>query len=55
MTKLEVILSFRMSTKCSWRNLDYIRLHLNKAKNGISMAITHEERGSNKFSRFGIA
>jgi hypothetical protein len=50
MTNHEVILSFRINTKCSWRNLvklfkrnlTYIRLHLNKGKNRISMAITHE-------------
>jgi hypothetical protein len=41
MTHHEVILSLRISTKCSWRNLVkilkrnliYIRLHLNKGKN----------------------
>jgi hypothetical protein len=25
------------------RNLNYIRLYLNKGKNGISMVITHEQ------------
>jgi hypothetical protein len=51
MTNHEVVLSFRINTKCSWRNhvnffkrnLNYIRLHLNKGKSGISMAITHEQ------------
>jgi hypothetical protein len=27
------------------RNLTYIRLHLNKGKNGISMVIAHEQVG----------
>jgi hypothetical protein len=47
----EMILSFGISTKCSWRNLvkffkrnlNYIRLCLNKGKSGISMLITHEQ------------
>jgi hypothetical protein len=51
MTNHEVILSFRINTKCSWRNLvkffkrnlNYIRLLLNNAKNGISMVITQEQ------------
>jgi hypothetical protein len=51
MTNHEVILSFRISTKCSWRNLvkffkrnlNYIRLYLNKVKSGISLVITHEQ------------
>jgi hypothetical protein len=60
MTKHEVILCLRISTKCSCRNLvkfykrrnlvkfykrnlTYKRLHVNKGKNGISMAITHEQ------------
>jgi hypothetical protein len=46
-----LILCFRISTKCSWRNLVKVfkrnlicvRLHLNKGKNGISMVITHEQ------------
>jgi hypothetical protein len=50
MTNYEVILCSRINTKCSWRNLvkffnrklNYIRLHLNRSKNGISMVITHE-------------
>jgi hypothetical protein len=51
MTKLEVILSFRRSTNCSCiiivkilkENLNYLRLHLNKGKNGNSIVITHEQ------------
>jgi hypothetical protein len=51
MTNHEVILSFRINTKCSWRNLvkffkrnlNYIRLLLSNAKNGISMVITQEQ------------
>jgi hypothetical protein len=51
MTNREVFLSFRSSTKCSWcnlvkflkRNLNCIRLYLNKGKNGISMIITNEQ------------
>jgi hypothetical protein len=35
------------------RNLNYIRLNLNKGKFGILMVITHEHGGSNKFSKFG--
>jgi hypothetical protein len=43
----EVFLCLRINTKCSWcnlvmffkRNLNYIRLYLNKGKNGISMVI----------------
>jgi hypothetical protein len=50
MTNHEVILSLRISTKCSWgdlvkflkRNLTFIRLYLNKAKGENSMVITHE-------------
>jgi hypothetical protein len=52
MTEHEVILRLKIRTKCSCRNLvkffkrnlTYIRLHLNKGKNGISMAI-HMNRG----------
>jgi hypothetical protein len=44
MTSHEVILSFRISIKCSWRNLvkffkrnlNYIRLYLNKGKSRTS-------------------
>jgi hypothetical protein len=51
MTNHEVILSFRISTKCPWRNLVkvfkrnliFIRLYLSKGKNRISMFITHEQ------------
>jgi hypothetical protein len=51
MTNHDVFLSFRISTKCSWRNLikfikrnlNYIRLHLNKGKNGVSIVIAHEQ------------
>ncbi len=51
MTNHEVILCFRISTKCSWRNLvkffkrnlNFIRLYLNKGKSGISIVITHEQ------------
>jgi hypothetical protein len=51
MTNHEIILCFRISTKCLWknivkffkRNLNYIRLHLNKGKSGISMVITQEQ------------
>jgi hypothetical protein len=51
MTNHEVFSYFRISTKCSWRNLVKflkrnlicIRLHLNKGKNEISMVITHEQ------------
>jgi hypothetical protein len=47
----EVFICFRISTKCSWGNLvkffkrnhNYIRLYLNKGKNGISMVINHEQ------------
>jgi hypothetical protein len=50
MTNHEVILCFRINTKCSWRNLvkffkrklNYITLYLNKGKNEIFMVITHE-------------
>jgi hypothetical protein len=51
MTNHEMILCFRISTRCSWRNLvkffkrnlNYIRLYLNKGKSGISIVITHEQ------------
>jgi hypothetical protein len=51
MTNHEVILCFRINTKCSWRNLvkffkgnlNYVRLSLNKGKSGISMVITDEQ------------
>jgi hypothetical protein len=51
MTNHEMILCFRISTTCSWRNLvkffkrnlNFIRLYLNKGRNGISMVITHEQ------------
>jgi hypothetical protein len=54
-----MILCFSISTKCSWRNhvkffernLNYIRLHLNKGKNGISMVITHEQGVLTSFLR----
>jgi hypothetical protein len=57
----EVTLSFRISTKCSWRNfvkffkrnLNYIRLYLNKGKSGISMVITHESRVLTSFLGLG--
>jgi hypothetical protein len=61
MTNHEVILNRRINTKCScWilvkflkRNLIYIRLHMNKAKMENFMVITHEQGGSNIFSKFG--
>jgi hypothetical protein len=61
MTNHEVFLCFRISTKCSWRNLvkflkrniNYIRLYLNKGKDEISMVITHEQGCSNNIPRFG--
>jgi hypothetical protein len=51
MTKHEVISSLRRNTKCSWlnlakffkRNLNYIRLYLNRGRNRISMLITLEQ------------
>jgi hypothetical protein len=58
MTDHEMILCFRISTKCSWlnlvkffkRNINYIRLYLNKGKIGISMVITHEQGFLKSFS-----
>jgi hypothetical protein len=58
MTNHEVTLCFRISTKCSWRNLvklfkrnlNYIRLYLNKGKSGISMVIAHEQGILTSFS-----
>jgi hypothetical protein len=51
MTNHETIYCFRISTKRSWRNLvklanrnlNCIRFYLTRAKNGISMVITHEQ------------
>jgi hypothetical protein len=59
MTNHEVILSHGILIKCSWRNLvkilkrnlNYIRLYLNKGKNGISMVITHEHGVLTSFLR----
>jgi hypothetical protein len=61
MTNHEMILCFRISTKCSWgnlvmffkRNLNYIRLHLNKGKNRISIVITHEQGVLTSFQSLG--
>jgi hypothetical protein len=61
MTNHEVIYSFSMDTKCSWRNLvkflkrnlNCIRFYLTRAKIEISKVITHEQKGSNKFSKVG--
>jgi hypothetical protein len=51
MTNHEMILCIRISTKCLWRNLlkffkrnlNYVRLYLNKGKSGIFMVITYEQ------------
>jgi hypothetical protein len=59
MTNHEVILCFRIGTKCLWwnlvkffkRKLNFLRLYLNKGKNGISMVITHEKRVLTRFLR----
>jgi hypothetical protein len=59
MTNHEMILCFRISTKCSWRNLvkffeknlTYIRLHLNKGKNENFMVIAHEHGVPTSFLR----
>jgi hypothetical protein len=61
MTNHEVILSFRISTKCSWRNLvkffkrnlNYIMLYLNKGIIGISLFITHEREVLTSFLVLG--
>jgi hypothetical protein len=60
MTKHVVFLCFRISTKCSLRNLvkfikrnlNCIRLYLNKGKNGIFMVITHEQGFLTSFLSF---
>jgi hypothetical protein len=57
MTNHEMILCFRISTKCLWRNLvkifkrnlNYIKFYLNKDKIGISMVITHEQGALTSF------
>jgi hypothetical protein len=62
MTNHEVILRFRLSTKCSWRNLvnflkrnlNYVRLYINKGKSEISMVITHEQGVITCFLRLDI-
>jgi hypothetical protein len=59
MTNHEVNLSFRISTKCSWRNLVkvfkrnliFIRLYLRKGTNGISIVRTHEQGVLTSFLR----
>jgi hypothetical protein len=61
MTNHEVILCFRISTKCSLRNLvkffkrnlNFRRLYLNKGKSGISIVITHEQGGLTSFLGLG--